>query len=125
MRSWRLDLDSDAHSPRLARRSLRSWLELVECDDETKVDVTILVSECVTLAVTNNATRISIRVVFDDGRLRIDVHAQHVEDRARVVGDRPETPSEAVMDRVAAAAAQTWARRADTHETHTWAEILC
>ena len=30
MRSWRLDLDGDAHAARLARHSIRGWLDLVD-----------------------------------------------------------------------------------------------
>jgi hypothetical protein len=127
MRTWRLDLDSDAHAPRLARHSLRSWLELVACDDDTKTDVTILVSEFVTDAVTSDAARVSVRMVFDDGRLRVDVHAQYDQPLTSIsANEQPRGTSwQSLTDRVAEAATDAWGRACMPHETHSWAEILC
>ena len=89
MRTWRLDLDSDPHAPRLARHGVRDWLDLVACTDDTKTDVTILASDLVTHAVSSDAALIAIRAVFDDGRLRIDVHAQHDPTVTDITADRP------------------------------------
>ena len=127
MRTWRLDLDPDPHAPRLARHSLRDWLDLVACTDDTKTDVTILASDLVTDAVTSDATRITIRAVFDDGRLRIDVHAQHDPTVTDITTERPADarPCESFSDRVTGAVADAWGRDCLAHETHTWADVLC
>ena len=127
MRTWRLDLGSDPHAPRLARHSLRDWLDLVACTDDTKTDVTILVSDLVTQAVASDATHVTIRAVFDDGRLRIDVHAQHDPTRADITDKRPADArsDESFSDRVTAAVADAWGRDRLPHETHTWADVLC
>src|SRR4051794_13037994 len=127
MRTWRLDLDSGPHAPRLARDSLRDWLDLVACTDDTKNDVTILVSDLVTHAVTSDATHITIRTVFDGGRLRIDVHAQHDPTATAITDERPADArsNESFSDRVTAAVADAWGRDRLPHETHTWADVLC
>jgi hypothetical protein len=127
MRTWRLDLDSDAHAPRLARHSVRGWLEVVPCSDDTKVDVSIVVSELVTHAVTSGASSVSIRTVFDDGRLRIDVHAPHdAADAGSVAGGQVQrSTSQLLSDRMIEAATDAWGRTRTPDETHTWAEILC
>ena len=127
MRTWRLDLDSDEHAPGLARHSLGSWLELVACDDDTKVDVIIVVSELVTHAVIGNAARISVRMVFDDGRLRVDVHARHDQPLTHA-SDSPQEQGlsrQSLTDRVADAVTDAWGRTCELDRTHSWAEILC
>jgi hypothetical protein len=126
MRSWRLDLDGDAHAARLARHSIRGWLDLVDCDEDTKIDITLVASELVSDTVSDEAARVSIRMLFDDGRLRIDVHAER---------DQPPTATgslklqdsacNSLTDRVISAATDSWGRTEMPHGTHTWAEILC
>ena len=126
MRTWRLDLDSDAHAPRLARHSVRSWLELVACDDDTKADVVLVVSEFVTDAVATAASRVVVRIVFDEGRLRIDVHAEHDQPTAATSGSRQlDTQSEPFGDRIVTAVTDAWDRTSTPHGPHNWAEILC
>jgi hypothetical protein len=126
VRTWRLDLDSDTHAPALARHSLRGWLRLVTCRDDTKIDVTILVSEFVTEAATSDATHVSISMIFDEGRLRIDVHAR--EEAPAGGGGR--TPIQTATgpsfaDRIADIATDNWGRTRQPDTTHAWAEILC
>jgi hypothetical protein len=124
--SWRLDLDGNAHAPRLARHSLRPWLELVGCNDVTTADVTIVVSELVTHDVANDAARVSIRALFDDGRLRLDLHARHRATAPHPADiSSPDDSCQSVIERVVAAATDAWGRTRTPHETHTWAEILC
>ena len=126
MLTWRLELDSDDNAPRLARRTARAWLELIPCDDGTKADIIVVVSEFVTHAVTDESTRIALEIVFDDGRLRIDVHGQ--PDQRRPPGrsearHRGRTPN--LTDRITDTVTDNWERRRTPHETHMWAEILC
>jgi anti-sigma regulatory factor (Ser/Thr protein kinase) len=126
LRTWRLDLDSDVHTARTARHSARSWLSIVDCREETKTDIIIVVSELVAHAAIDS-TRISLTIVFDDGRLRVDVHAQHHQTDT-VTRGRPlahDAPGETLTDRVVAAATDAWGRTRTPHGTHTWAEILC
>jgi hypothetical protein len=127
MRTWRLDLDSDDHAPRLARHSVRSWIDFVDCDDDKKIDIVLLVSEFVTQAVNTGAAQVSISVIFDDGRLRIDVRAEHpvAEGQVGGVDANEDTILRSFADRMADAATDTWGRRRQSHQTHTWAEILC
>ena len=117
MPTLHLDVDSDAHAPRIVRHSLRAWLEPVDCTDETKLDVTLLVSELVADAVHGAATRISAGMAFDDGRLRIDVQ----DDRTRSGSDASPCPPEWFAERIA----DGWGRDIGARETSTWAEILC
>ena len=69
-------------------------------------------SDLVTHAVTSDATLITIRAVFDDGRLRIDVHAQHDPTVTDIIAERPADarPCESFSDRVTAAVADAWGR---------------
>jgi anti-sigma regulatory factor (Ser/Thr protein kinase) len=117
VRSWRLELDSDECAPRLVRHSLRSWLDLVACSDDAKDDLLLLVSELVTEAIEHEARTISLRGVFDDGRLRIDVHA--VDAMPTAVTD------ESFTDRIGSQITDNFGRRADADGIHAWAEKLC
>jgi len=119
MRTWRLELDCDLHAPWFARHALRSWLHLVTCSDETKLDITILVSELITDAVLADGQRVSLTVTFDDGRVRIDVHATGAAPRPASTGD------DTVSSRIADAVTDTWARTSQHGVAHTWAELLC
>ena len=125
MRTWRLDLDADAHAPRLARHSVRAWLDLVACSDETKADITIVVSDFVSDAVTSAATHVTILLVFDDGRLRVDVHADRHEALIDLDHQAGATPCQSLADRITEAATDSWGRTRTPDETHSWAEILC
>ena len=124
MRTWRLDVDSDAHAPHLARHSLAIWLAHLDCTDNVRSDVILLASELVTNAVTTNATAVSIRVLFDDGRLRMDVHAQgHNEADRPTTGPDPQRQS--LSERVTDAVADNWGHRREPEGMILWAEVLC
>jgi anti-sigma regulatory factor (Ser/Thr protein kinase) len=116
MRHLHLDVDSDNHAPRIARHTARTWLERVECDDDTRIDVVLLVDEIVTEAVHHQATRISAEMNFDTGRLRIDVH-----------DDRPATdsPARCAVAQIAPQVADGWGRDDSVGGSHTWVEFLC
>ena len=73
MRTLHLDVDSDLHAPRVLRHALRAWLEAVDCTDDTKFDVVLLVSELASDAVHKQATRVSAVMSFEHGRLRVDL----------------------------------------------------
>ena len=96
---------------------LRAWLEPVDCTDETKLDVTLLVSELVTDAVHGAATRISAGTAFDDGRLAHRCPRRPHQERQRCVPCAPEWFAEQIAD--------GWGRNTAHGATSTWAEILC
>ena len=114
MRSWRFDLDSDIHAPRFVRHTVRSWLTLVACPDDVKEDVLLFVSEVVTEGGLHGAQRVSVRVVTDDGRLRVDVHA---------TGATPAAEG-SFADRIGPVLADIWGRSDEPDGTHVWAEML-
>ena len=117
MRTLHLDVDSDAHAPRLVRHSLRAWLDAIDCTDETKLDVTLLVNELVTDAVHNAASRIHGQIAFDTGRLRFDIH----DDRATTSTRTTMLP----LDLLAEQITDAWGRSTHDTDTYTWGEIFC
>jgi hypothetical protein len=124
MRTWRLDLDGDAHAPHLARHSVAAWLELLDCTETVRRDVTILTSEFVTTAVMSHATVISVRLLFDDGRLRMDVYVGGI-DPLQGPASGPGGSRRSISTRVADAVADDWGQGEGPSGTHLWAEILC
>jgi anti-sigma regulatory factor (Ser/Thr protein kinase) len=116
VRTLHLDVDSDLHAPRVLRHAVRAWLEAVDCTDDTKFDIVLLVSELASDAVREQATRVSAVMSFEHGRLRVDLD----DDRPAqtTVGHRgPRRLAEQIAD--------DWGRDSAPTGTHTWAEILC
>jgi anti-sigma regulatory factor (Ser/Thr protein kinase) len=71
--------DQSPDAPRAARRALADWLRRVPCDTATVEDVVLVVSELVTNAVVHARSAPLITAVFDDGRLRLEVHDDSAE----------------------------------------------
>ena len=126
MNTWRLDLDGDAQAPRFARNSARSWLDVIPCQDDTKVDIIIVVSEFVTEAVNAGAAHVSIGLLFDDGRLRVEVQARQADTRKAVGVEQAETMSDRLLaDHIANTATDIWRRTTALGHVDLWAEVLC
>jgi hypothetical protein len=123
MRTWRLDLDSDPHAALLVRHGLDDWLTLLDCTDTARQDIVVVASELVTAAFTSRARTISVRVLFDDGRLRMDVHGEGCEDGDGLPGDHGNGRS--LSDRIIERASDNWGRRRDPDGLRLWADILC
>ena len=117
MRTLQLDVDSDRHAPRLVRRTVRTWLDDIDCSDATRVDVTLLVNELVTEAVRGAARHIHSEMAFDAGRLRFDIR----DDRATTTTRKAMLP----LDLLAGQITDTWGRSTLDTDTHTWGEIFC
>ena len=72
----RLALKGLAGAPREARHALRDWLTTVSCPEQLRDDILLVVSELVTNAVVHARSDPIVVAMFDDGRLRIEVHDQ-------------------------------------------------
>jgi len=69
-----LSLEPTPRAPGMARQALRDWLRIVDCSDQTKQDVVLVVSELVTNAVVHAQSPPEVVATFDEGRLRLEVH---------------------------------------------------
>jgi anti-sigma regulatory factor (Ser/Thr protein kinase) len=117
MRTLQLDLDSDSDAPRLVRHTVRTWLDDIDCSDETRIDVTLLVNELVTEAVHNAASRIHSQIAFDTGRLRFDIR----DDRATTAPRTTMLPLDLLAEQITVA----WGRSTVDADTYTWGEVFC
>jgi anti-sigma regulatory factor (Ser/Thr protein kinase) len=70
----RVKLDHSELAPGKARRALRSWLSDVDYEDTVLDEALIVVSELVTNVVMHTASDAVVVALFDDHRLRIEVH---------------------------------------------------
>ena len=70
----RLELVNSVRAPSIARRALGTWLAAVHCPEYVVADALLLVSELVTNAVVHARSASIVLAVFDDDRLRIEVH---------------------------------------------------
>ena len=76
---FELRLDLSPHAPSVARHAVADWLGSVPCDQATIEEIVLVVSELVTNAVVHARSAPLITAVFDDGRLRLEVHDDSLE----------------------------------------------
>jgi anti-sigma regulatory factor (Ser/Thr protein kinase) len=117
-----LTLDRRCRPSRDARGAFKDWLDTVPCPDQTREDALLVLSELVTNAVVHAHSDPVVAAMFDDGRLRIEVH-----DRDQ---SRPHITSSTGSDggfglRIVAAATDAWGSQITASGKHVWAEMLC
>ena len=100
----RLALKRSAGAPREARHALRDLLSTVACPEQVREDMLLVVSELVTNAVVHAQSDPIVVGMFDDGRLRIEVHD---DDRS------PPIVTPVVGARMAASGYAWWRRSSD------------
>jgi anti-sigma regulatory factor (Ser/Thr protein kinase) len=111
-----------AAGPRLARQAMREWLTDVPCPDALAADALLVVSELTTNALIHAGSPATIVALFDDGRLRVEVHD---EERAEpYLRDQPGCSGGWGL-RVVAAVADGWGSVPTPSGKLVWAEILC
>ena len=118
----RLVLNGSAGAPREARHAVGDWLVNVACPDQILEDALLVVSELVTNAVVHARSDPIVVVMFDDGRLRIEVHD---EDRAPPIVASSAGPGGGFGMRLVAALSDAWGWAHTDSGKRVWVETLC
>jgi anti-sigma regulatory factor (Ser/Thr protein kinase) len=118
----RLALERSLHAPRQARHGLREWLDGLSCPDRIKDDSLVVVSELVTNAVVHARSEPVVVALFDDGRLRIEVHD---DDRSPPVVLPAGGPGGGFGMRLVTAMCDTWGWSSTETGKTVWTETLC
>ena len=111
-----------AAAPRLARQAMREWLTDVPCPDALAEDALLVVSELTTNALIHAGSAATIVALFDDGRLRVEVHDE--DPVAPQLRDHPDGSGGWGL-RVVAAVADGWGSFPTPSGKLVWAEMLC
>jgi hypothetical protein len=93
MRGWRLELDAERCSSRVARHTVECWLTSIGCPDDEWFDTRLAVSELVRIAVGETVDPIMITASRDGACVRVAV--QH-----RPMVTEPGTDQRDALDRL-------------------------
>lgn len=117
----RVELDNSELAPSTARHALQSWLAHVDCSEDVVGDALIVVSELVTNVVMHTASESFVVAVFDDHRLRIEVH-----DRDRQAPAIAEEPSAGGFGLpIVESLCDAWGWEPTPYGKRVWTETLC
>jgi anti-sigma regulatory factor (Ser/Thr protein kinase) len=118
----RLVLKRSAGAPREARHAMRDWLATVGCPEQLREDMLLVVSELVTNAVIHARSDPVVVAMFDDGRLRIEVHD---EDRSPPIVTSSPGSDGGFGIRLVAALSDGWGWAHTESGKRVWIETLC
>ena len=118
----RLALKRSAGAPREARHALRDCLATVACPEQLREDMLLVVSELVTNAVVHGRSDPIVVAMFDDGRLRIEVHD---DDRSPPTVTPSSGPDGGFGIRLVAALSDAWGWAHTESGKRVWVEALC
>ncbi len=118
----RLALKRSAGAPREARHAVRDWLSTVACPERVREDMLLVVSELVTNAVVHAQSDPVVVGMFDDGRLRLEVHD---DDRSPPIVTPAAGPHGGFGIRLVAALSDAWGWAPTESGKRVWIETLC
>jgi len=119
----RVELDNSDLAPATARHALQPWLAGVDCSDEIVGDALIVVSELVTNVVMHTASESFLVAVFDDHRLRLEVHDH--SPHAPVIADQPPGSAGGFGLPIVDSLCDAWGWEPTASGKRVWTETLC